>query len=330
VLHIEASIGKAKKAWNQKRLFMFASIQASQRRISEFVEEFLLFSEVRRGFSKETVVKYRDCLRQVQKYVGDLPAAEFSKHHLFLVEQAMLTRNLGISRRISILLALKSFFGYLKEEKQLETLSPEQIQPPKRHRKDVVFLTAEEVERFVESIKISNYRGGVYASGLRLRALVETLLGSAMRIGEALSLNRDQIDFKTAEAKIVGKGRKERTVFFTDQALHWIQAYLKTRTDDCPALFVCQDGKSRLKRTDLWRPFAKCRRLSGIRKKVTPHLLRHTAATQLLYNGCPVGYIRQILGHERLETTCRYYLGLDQRATKAAHRKYLVYGPQAA
>jgi integrase/recombinase XerD len=63
---------------------------------------------------------------------------------------------------------------------------------------------------------------------------------------------------------------------------------------------------------------------------VTPHILRHTAATQLLFNGCPVGHIKAILGHERLETTCRYYLGLDQRAAKEAHRKYLSYDVQAS
>src|SRR5271169_2038074 len=75
----------------------------------------------------------------------------------------------------------------------------------------------------------------------------------------------------------------------------------------------------------IWRPFNRYRRLAGLNKPVRPHLLRHTAATQLLFNGCPVGHIKEILGHERLETTCRYYLGLDTRAAKLAHQRYLVY-----
>ena len=66
-----------------------------------------------------------------------------------------------------------------------------------------------------------------------------------------------------------------------------------------------------------------------INKSVTPHLLRHTAATQLLFNGCPVGHIKEILGHERLETTCRYYLGLDHRAAKQAHQRYPIYSAAA-
>jgi integrase/recombinase XerD len=149
-----------------------------------------------------------------------------------------------------------------------------------------------------------------------------------MRISEALSLNRDSVDFERCEARVVGKGNKERTVFFTDRALIWIKRYVESRDDDSPALFVCQNGLDRLKRDDIWRYFERHRKLAGIRKKVTPHILRHTAATQLLFNGCPVGHIKAILGHERLETTCRYYLGLDQRAAKEAHRKFLSYDVQ--
>jgi integrase/recombinase XerD len=119
-------------------------------------------------------------------------------------------------------------------------------------------------------------------------------------------------------------------VFFTDRALEWVNKYVELRTDPCPALFATQGGRSRLGRPDIWRPFMRYRIKSGIAKKVTPHLLRHTAATQLLFNGCPVGHIKEILGHERLETTCRYYLGLDQRAAKQAHQKFLVYSSAEA
>lgn len=308
---------------------MFATIQANEGRVSQFTEEFLLHAEVELGFSRETIIKYRDCLRQVQKICGDLPVQQFSKADLLRLKADMLSRNLSTNRQVTIILAFKRFLRYLSEEKKLSVFDWQQIRPPRRPRKEVSYLTAEEVEQFVSSIKIENYRGGIYVTGLRLRTLVEVILGSAMRIQEALSLDRDKIDFANAEAKIIGKGRKERTVFFTDRALYWIKEYLSTRTDDCPALFVCQDGQTRLSRTDIWRPFARCRKLSGIKKKVTPHLLRHTAATQLLFNGCPIGHIKEILGHERLETTCRYYLGLDRRAAKAAHKKYLIYSLQA-
>ena len=156
------------------------------------------------------------------------------------------------------------------------------------------------------------------------RSCLHTLL-QLRSLSEVLSQNRDQLDFQNGEAKIIGKGSKERVVFFTDRALDWVRRYLSTRTDQNAALFATTDGERRLKRPDVWRPFARQRALAKIQKRVTPHLLRHTAATQLLFNGCPVGHIKEILGHERLETTCRYCLGLDHRAAKAAHAKYLNY-----
>lgn len=189
-----------------------------------------------------------------------------------------------------------------------------------------MFLSPEEIEAFISTIPLITYHGEVHHAGLRLRAVVEALLGSAMRISELLSLNPDSIDFEKKETKIVGKGGKERTVFFTGRSLIWVKRYLESTSDDCPALFVCRNGRNRLKRDDLWRYFDRHRKLAGIKKKVRPHILRHTAATTLLFNGCPVGHIKAILGHERLEATCRYYLGIDHRAAKAAHEKYLTYG----
>ena len=223
---------------------------------------------------------------------------------------------------------------YCRDQLFLPVIDTESVTIPKRPRREVVYLTADEVERFVCAIPLVTQKNQPHHPGLRFRALVEVLLGSAMRIGETLSLNRTDIDFERREARVVGKGDKERTVFFTERALLWLRRYLELRSDGAPALFVSQDGTTRLHRTDIWRPFARYRKLAGLNKPVRPHLLRHTAATQLLFNGCPVGHIKEILGHERLETTCRYYLGLDKRAAKLAHQQYLVYdthpGPLAA
>jgi integrase/recombinase XerD len=307
-----------------ERAFVLSEAIPHEATVFDLVPEFLLYLEVEQRFSKESIVKYRDCLRQVSRsYSG--PVTRFNKNDLFAMKSLMLSRNLSVSRQITILLVLKRFLKFASEELNISTLPPETILYPRRPRRDVAYLTVEEVQRFLDTIKLSCGAGSVYMAGLRFRTLVEVLMGTAMRISEVLSLNRDQIDFKTAEAKIIGKGNKERSVFFTERALGWVRRYLEVRADDFPALFVTNDGESRLSRTDVWRPFSRHRLLAGINKRVTPHMLRHTAATLLLFNGCPVGHIKEILGHERLETTCRYYLGLDRRAAKAAHGKYLTY-----
>jgi integrase/recombinase XerD len=298
----------------------------SERTLDAIVPRFLLHIEVELHFAKESVIKYRDCLKQIRRILGDVEVTRIFKPEVLSLKADMMRRELSISRQASILLVLRKFLIYVSEELGLPTLRPDAISIPRRARKEVGYLTPEEVELFIAQIKMKTGEGHVSLPGLRFRALVEVLLGSAMRISEVLSLDRGQIDFKNAEAKIIGKGSKERVVFFTDRALRWLQEYLKCRGDENPAIFVTSDSERRLKRPDIWRPFVRYRKQAGIEKRVTPHMLRHTAATQLLFNGCPVGHIKEILGHERLETTCRYYLGLDHRAAKAAHRQFLIYG----
>lgn len=293
--------------------------------LSEMAPKFLLYAEVERRMARQTLDKYADCLKQVARMIGDRPVSSYSKDDLLSLKGKMLAKSHSVGRQVSILAAFKGLLRFCQDDLGVHVLDPDSITMPKRPRREVVYLTAGEVERFVSTIPLERRHGGVHQQGLRFRTLVETLLGSAMRIGELLSIDCRDVDFVKREARIIGKGNKQRVVFFTEQALHWLSRYLAERTDTHPALFVSQDGHSRLKRDDIWRPFVRHRLLSGINKQITPHLLRHTAATQLLFNGCPVGHIKEILGHERLETTCRYYLGLDHRAAQEAHQKYLVY-----
>lgn len=150
------------------------------------------------------------------------------------------------------------------------------------------------------------------------------LLGTGMRITEALSLKRSAVNFDTGEARIIGKRNKERTVFFSPRAMAWVKEYTNHRKDTAEWLFVLPNGK-RPDHITVANWFRKARARSGLLKNVTPHILRHTMATTLLFNGCPIGFIKEILGHDNLETTCQYYLGVDKKAAKEAHRKYSIF-----
>ena len=293
--------------------------------LSQAASLFLDYARVELQFSEQTIERYAYCLKRLGRCVGDLPVTAIGEREITQLKCEMLAARHSVNWQIVMLAAIKRLLQYCQQRLELPVLDAAQVVIPVRPRREVIYLTTDEVERFLRVIPLQTLKNQPHVHGLRFRALVEVLLGSAMRIGEALSLNRTDIDFQRKEARVIGKGNKERSVFFTDRALYWLEQYLELRTDHHDALFVSQTGDARLDRTDVWRPFARYRKLAGLSKPVRPHLLRHTAATQLLFNGCPVGHIKEILGHERLETTCRYYLGLDLRAAKAALQKYLVY-----
>jgi Phage integrase family len=162
-------------------------------------------------------------------------------------------------------------------------------------------------------------------SGLRDRALIEVLFSTGMRISEALSLDRSAIDWDRGEAVVIGKGKKQRKVYFREQTINRLQRYLEKRLDDFPAVFI-RNGQTiqRLQGHGSWKRLSRYARLAGLAKRVYPHMLRHTMATTLLANGCPIGHIRVLLGHAHLATTCRYYLGMMSDAeARDAHKKYL-------
>jgi integrase/recombinase XerD len=151
------------------------------------------------------------------------------------------------------------------------------------------------------------------------------LLATGMRISEALRLNRNDVDFEKREAMVLGKKNKPRTVFFTERSLEWLSKYLALREDSDSALLVCNDH-TRLTADSVISMFRYTKKVAGLTSPITPHILRHTMATMLLRNGCPIGYIKELLGHTDLQTTCRYYLGtLDHGDVKKAHNKYLSF-----
>lgn len=299
-------------------------------RMSQLVTGFRQYARFELSLAPETVEKYASEMKAVIGILGDLPVEEITARHVTEIKEQILARGVGAARLSSLIYGLKAFIRYCRDGLDLSVLELPRIKAPKRPRRDVVFLSSEEVEQFVSSIRIERawdgkqYAPGVRLDGLRFRALVEVLLGTGMRISEALSLNRDSIDLARGEATIIGKGNKERVVFFTERALLWIDRYLEARSDSAIPLFITQQG-TRLSRADISGLFARYARRAGLDKKVTPHILRHTAATTLLFNGCPIAHVKEILGHERLETTCKYYLGVDRKKAKAAHQTFLTY-----
>jgi len=300
------------------------------RKFSSVIPLFLKWARYDRNLSPQTVEKYEQALRGLVRDIGDLEVQSLDLGHVTILKQKIMDRGCGASYISQNVFAIRCLLRYCRDVLEMEVMDDKKILPPRRGKKDVVYLTNDEVKQFIEAIPLeNNWKGGKKESvarvnGVRFRTLVEVLLGTGMRISEALSLDRNKIDFDKAEAKIVGKGNKERVVFFTERSLHWIKYYLELRKDENFALFVTREG-TRWRREDISFFFKLYTKKSGIDKKITPHILRHTVATNLLFNGCPIGHIKEILGHENLITTCKYYLGLDKRLAKEAHSSFLSY-----
>ncbi len=296
--------------------------QTQMRTIQNMSEEYLMWLQVEKRFAQSSIVSYRSRLKCFVRDVGDIVIEELTMEHIFRLKQILHQRD-NSEVFIGVALAcIKGLLNYCKTQLSIPLrINPSDITIPKRPRREVVFLTSEEIQRFRDSIDIKP----IY--GLRFRTLVEVLLASGMRISEALSLNRNSIDFTRREARVIGKGNKERVVFFNEEAISWIRQYLDRRTDKHEALFITTgEDPRRLRNQDLTRYFKRQRLIAGINKKVTPHLLRHCFASHLVFNACPFSEIKTLMGHERLDTTIRYYVGLtDKEKAKQAYEKYLRY-----
>lgn len=295
-----------------------------EKTIENISEEYLMWLQVEKRFAQSSIVSYRSRLKCFVRDVGDIEIKGFTMEHIFKLKQILHQRE-NSEVFIGVCLAcIKGLLKYYRDQYSAQLqINPELITIPKRPRREVVFLTSDEIKRFKELIDIKRL------SGLRFRTLVEVLLGTGMRISEALSLDRTSIDFQTRECLVIGKGSKQRTVFFNEESITWIKKYLDRRVDKNPALFVTtgkEGAKKRLSNQDNTRYFKRQRILAGINKKVTPHCLRHCFASHLAFNNCPFTEIKTLCGHERLDTTIRYYVGLTDKArAKQAHEQYLKY-----
>jgi integrase/recombinase XerD len=292
--------------------------------VSQALPGFVEYMWIEKRFSVATVNKYKENITTFMRDVGDIGIAEIELAHFMKLKGLMVRRGARESRIASVIFALKCLLQYARDFLHVHVIDLPSIKPPKVPRRQVAYLSVEELSRFKSAIQLKNaWLETPRFEGYCLRSLVEVLCASAMRVSEALSLNRDSIDLEKREARIIGKGNKQRIVYFTEGALVWLRRYLELRQDASPSLFVIRTG-GRLQRNAVEARFRRISAKAGLGKCVTPHMLRHTAATHLLQKGCPVGYIKEILGHERLETTCHYYLGvLDKADTKRAFESYM-------
>lgn len=215
----------------------------------------------------------------------------------------------SVSTKLSI---LKSFFGWLTNEEILLRDPTAKLRPPKQEKRIPKALTIEELEMLREGCQ-SN----------RQRALIEVLYATGCRLSEVHDLNISDVDHQAMSARVVGKGNKERVVYFSFRAMYHLKKYINSRNDDDPALFVTERKPyRRVSKRAIQREVSKIAEQAGV-KHVSPHALRHTFATLTLNNGAELAAVQALLGHESPETTM-IYAQLTESKKHEAYKKYLV------
>jgi site-specific recombinase XerD len=301
----------------------------SQHYLSELISDFIEHIEVERGRSQKTAENYYLYLQRLIEFAGDEPIAILDaelvrKWRLWLNRyEAADGDTLGTLTQSYHLIALRSFLGYCSK-RGIVTLTPEKIELPKARRKQVTFLTSDEVIRLIEAIKTDD------AKGLRDRAIIELLFSSGLRVSELCNLNRDHINLARGEFMVRGKGQKDRPVFVSPEASEWLAEYLRARTDSATPLFIRYSGADstdvkgedmRLTPRSVQRIVSSHARAAGITKHVSPHSLRHSFATDLLMNGADLRSVQAMLGHSNIATT-QVYTHVTDPHLHEVHRRF--------
>jgi len=207
------------------------------------------------------------------------------------------------------LIALRSFLKYLAKN-DVNTLAPEKIELAKTQERQVSFLEGDDLERLLAAPLTTDEPEIIK---LRDKAILELLFSTGLRVSECARMTRDGINLEKDEFTVRGKGGKFRVVFLSNQARHYIGEYLKHRRDEHPALFIRHDrAASRSSEVatitprSIQRMVATYAKLAGVAKRITPHTLRHSYATDLLMNGADIRSVQAMLGHASITTTQIY------------------------
>jgi len=312
-------------------------------KLSELKRQFLEYIEIERGRSLKTVVNYNRYLDKFIEFAGDINPEDitdniFREYRLFLNRQTIkqnrgksLYQRDGRSETLKkrtqnyYLIALRAYLKFANRI-GIKTMSPERIELAKVGERSLDLISREDLEKIMQGPDTTTIKG------LRDKAILELLFSTGLRVSELCSLPRD-INLKVDEFSVRGKGEKVRVVFISDEAKDALKKYLEKRDDMSDALFV--QVASPIKNSDkevneisgalTSRSVERIIRFyaikAGISKKVTPHVLRHIFATDLLSNGADLRSVQTMLGHANIATT-QIYTHITDKHLRDIHKNF--------
>lgn len=306
--------------------------------IEDLKRQFLEYIEIERGRSLKTLENYDHYLSRFIEYSKikdpkDITDSMVREFRIWLNRQGT-RREKGASMTTLkkktqnyYLIALRAFLKYLAKI-DIKSLAPDRIELAKVAERSLDLINVEELGRLLDAPDTTTLRG------LRDRTIMELLFSTGLRVSELCSLPRE-INLKLDELSVRGKGEKVRVVFLSDEAKKWLKTYLDKRKDMDEALFVqIFDPKNkglenlshekdslRLTTRSVERIVRQYAIKAGISKKVTPHVIRHSFATDLLRNGADLRSVQIMLGHSSISTT-QIYTHFTDSELKKVHKKF--------
>ncbi|RKY40888.1 MAG: site-specific tyrosine recombinase XerD [Candidatus Omnitrophota bacterium] len=287
-----------------------------------YLEAFLDYLKAEKGLAQNSVVAYENDLKRYFLFLKDKKVDNLTQIRKEMVIEFLfsLRNTLSLSTISRILSSIKSFHRFLFQEKIIQTDITQLIESPKLEKKIPSVLDFQEVERLLKAPSLKN----VY--GIRDRAILETMYATGLRVSEVANLRIRDVNTEVGFLRCRGKGSKERIVPLGKIAKKFIEKYLyKARPKllkgkESDFLFLAQGGHS-LTRQAIWKMIKKMVKKVRIKKKVTPHTLRHSFATHLLEKGADLRSVQEMLGHATISTT-QIYTHINRYRLKEVHRRF--------
>lgn len=299
------------------------------------IPDFLDYCEVEKGLSDKTQENYKRYLNKFELWLKKTKNEKLLPHQL--TSDKVWNYRLFLSRfntykgkplrKITqnyYLIALRVFLSYFSA-KDIVSLPADKVNLPKdaKGSEAIKFLSLEQIEKLLLAPNTKT------KTGTRDRVILESLFSTGLRIAELVALNKEQFvsikDKKDLELSIIGKGGNARTVYFSGRALSWIKKYLNARKDKEKALFTHyrarKDAENRLRPRSIQRMVKKYAIAAGIPVFTTPHVLRHSYATDLLNQGVDLRTIQEFLGHRSITST-QIYTHVTSKRLREVHRKF--------
>lgn len=284
-------------------------------KLSTLVDKFLFYCEYEKNTSPKTLENYSLWLNRLISYTNDITVQELKPMHMLDFRMYLTQKGLSKKTINYHIVATRAFLKFLIKN-DFEVISPDKLELAKIPSKEVQYLDKTDIDKILDMPSKYTHK---QLQRARDEAILRFLYGTGLRVSELCSLTRDQIKIESKQFSVVGKGSKLRSVFMTKQARERLISYLKMRTDDEDHVFISLSPNSYAKKLsrnsieDIVRKYAK---LAGIKKKVTPHTLRHSFATSLLQKGADLRAVQTLLGHASITTTQIYTHVDDQHLSK--------------